>query len=45
VLLRTAVIGLKLAARKREAGMLPDWHMVTAAATVCAFGAVLVMAH
>ena len=45
VILRIAVVGLKLAALKREKGQLPSWHLITAAITTFAMGALLYAAH
>ncbi|WP_351224955.1 hypothetical protein [Streptomyces sp. NPDC002133] len=45
VILRIAVVGLKLAARKRSKGQLSRWHITAAAATTFAMGAFLLAAH
>lgn len=45
VLLRTAIVGVKLAAAKRRAGELRDWHIVVAAVSATAFGALMLFAH
>ncbi|MEU0164100.1 hypothetical protein ABZ214_01255 [Streptomyces iakyrus] len=45
VLLRTAVVGLKLAAGKRRSGELRGWHMAVSVAAASTLGALMVMAH
>ncbi|ALV39209.1 hypothetical protein [Streptomyces sp. CdTB01] len=45
VILRIAVIGFQLAAGKRKKGLLPRWHLITAAGTTAAMGALLLAAH
>lgn len=45
VILRIAVVGLKLAAQKRSKGQLSRWHITTAAAATFAMGALLLAAH
>jgi hypothetical protein len=43
--LRTAVVGLKLAAAKRRSGELRGWHMATSVATASALAALMALAH
>ncbi|WP_109782616.1 hypothetical protein [Streptomyces sp. CG 926] len=45
VLLRTAVVGIKLAAAKRRSGELRNWHVAASVATASALAAVMAMAH
>ncbi|AWZ05818.1 MULTISPECIES: hypothetical protein [unclassified Streptomyces] len=45
VLLRTAVVGLKLAAAKRRSGELRGWHISVSVAAASTIGAVMVLAH
>jgi zinc transporter ZupT len=45
ILLRTAVVGLRLAVRKREGGRLVTRHLAVAAVVAVTVGALLAMAH
>jgi zinc transporter ZupT len=45
VLLRTAIVGIKLAAGRQESGRLSRRHVAVATATAVAVGALLTMAH
>ncbi|WP_164836006.1 hypothetical protein [Actinacidiphila soli] len=45
VILRIAVIGLQLVARKKEKGQLAGWHVATAAGTALTMCALLLSTH